>query len=50
VRAREVLAALAADPLCEAQLRATIARRLAEIPQPVDERADDRPALLSSRL
>jgi hypothetical protein len=49
LRAREVLAALAADPLCEALLRATIARRLQELPPPT-ERADERPALVSARL
>jgi len=50
LRAREVLAALVADPLCEAQLRATISRRLQAMPRVASERDDDRPALLSARL
>ncbi len=49
-RAHEVLAALAADPLCEANLRATIARRLRAMPAPDRDRGDERPALVSSRL
>lgn len=47
-RAREALTALAADPLCEANLRATILRRLRDLP-PASPRADEA-SLLSSRL
>jgi hypothetical protein len=49
-RAREVLAALVADPLCEATLRATISRRLQAMPASGSDRDDERPALVSARL
>jgi outer membrane protein assembly factor BamB len=49
-RARDVLAALVADPLCEAQLRATISRRLQAMPAAASDRDDERSALVSARL